>query len=184
MMENNQAAATASSSTRADRKLIERNRRNKMKALSCTLNSLVPQQSSRELNSLPDQLHEATNHIKKLQMNLEKMKEKKKMLLDIQRRTCYVNGGGGSKSPKIEIQQMGLTFVVSLITGLDTHFMFKETIRILLEEGADVVSANYIVSEDSVFHTIHCQVEESSNGERISERLKRFIYDSSYICAF
>ncbi|KAE9599278.1 putative transcription factor bHLH family [Lupinus albus] len=170
-MENKQ-----NSSTRTERKIIERNRRNKMKALSSMLNSLVPQQSSREPFSLPDQLHEATNYIKKLQMNLEKLKDKKNTLQEIQRANMNTNRGG-SKIPQIEIQQMGLALVVSLITGLDCHFMFKECIRVLGEEGADIISANYVVSEDSILHTIHCQVEETSNGAMISERLNSFVYD-------
>ncbi|XP_019424949.1 PREDICTED: transcription factor bHLH100-like isoform X1 [Lupinus angustifolius] len=175
VMENNQNSAT-----KTDRKLIERNRRSKMKALSCMLNSIVPQQSSREPFSLSDQLQEATNYIKTLEMKLEKMKDKKNRLLEIQRENMSMNKGG-SKPPQIEIQQMGLALVIGLITGLDFQFMFKECIRFLLEEGAYIVSANYIVSGDSFFHTIHCQVEESSNGARISERLKMFVYDS---CAF
>ncbi|OIV91739.1 hypothetical protein TanjilG_26592 [Lupinus angustifolius] len=130
--------------------------------------------------SLSDQLQEATNYIKTLEMKLEKMKDKKNRLLEIQRENMSMNKGG-SKPPQIEIQQMGLALVIGLITGLDFQFMFKECIRFLLEEGAYIVSANYIVSGDSFFHTIHCQVEESSNGARISERLKMFVYDS---CAF
>ncbi|XP_019424951.1 PREDICTED: uncharacterized protein LOC109333829 isoform X3 [Lupinus angustifolius] len=163
VMENNQNSAT-----KTDRKLIERNRRSKMKALSW------------EPFSLSDQLQEATNYIKTLEMKLEKMKDKKNRLLEIQRENMSMNKGG-SKPPQIEIQQMGLALVIGLITGLDFQFMFKECIRFLLEEGAYIVSANYIVSGDSFFHTIHCQVEESSNGARISERLKMFVYDS---CAF
>ncbi|XP_019440247.1 PREDICTED: transcription factor bHLH125-like isoform X2 [Lupinus angustifolius] len=173
LMEKNQ-----NSSTRTDRKIVERNRRNKMKTLSSMLNSLVPQQSSRESFSMPDQLHEATNYIKKLQINLEKLKDKKNTLEEIQRANMSTNRVGGSKFPQIEIQQMGLALVVSLITGLDCHFMFKECIRVLGEEGADIVSANYIVSEDSILHTIHSQIEESSNGARISERVKTCVYDS------
>ncbi|OIW13692.1 hypothetical protein TanjilG_08034 [Lupinus angustifolius] len=133
---------------------------------------------SQESFSMPDQLHEATNYIKKLQINLEKLKDKKNTLEEIQRANMSTNRVGGSKFPQIEIQQMGLALVVSLITGLDCHFMFKECIRVLGEEGADIVSANYIVSEDSILHTIHSQIEESSNGARISERVKTCVYDS------
>ncbi|XP_014518226.1 transcription factor bHLH162 [Vigna radiata var. radiata] len=180
-MENNP------SPSRLDRKFIERNRRNQMKTLFRKLNSLVPHQTSKAV-SLPDQLEEATNYIKKLQMNMEKMEKKKNKLLGIERANVSMNGRGervGFKSPRIEIQQMGSTLEVVLITGLDSQFMFSETIRVLHEEGLDVVNASYNVIEDAVFHSIHChQDEKFANGAaRISERLKNFIYESSY-CAF
>ncbi|XP_061341609.1 transcription factor bHLH162-like [Gastrolobium bilobum] len=176
-MENNP------SSSRIDRKFIERNRRNQMKALYRKLNSLVPHQSSREEISVTDQLEEATNYIKKLQMNLEKMKDKKNMLLGIERPNESMNRGKnmGLKCPQIEIQQMGLALEVVLITGLDCKFMFNETIRVLHEEGVDIVHASYKVVEDVVFHSIHSKVGDSAYGAaKISERLKKFMCDSTY----
>lgn len=64
----------------------------------------------------------------------------------------------GSKSPKIEIHQMGSALSISVITALDCQFIFNDVIRILHEEQADIVSASYSVLQDAVFHTIHCQV--------------------------
>ncbi|MED6130646.1 hypothetical protein PIB30_002761 [Stylosanthes scabra] len=186
---NNKKLAASNSSTKTERKLIERNRRNQMKALYCKLNSLLPPQTSREgiCSSLPDQLEEATNYIKKLQVKVEKMKEKKNTLLGsrVHQRPNTISSGL-IRSPEIEIQQMGSTLMVVLITGLDCHFMFNDAIRILHEEGADVVSATYkVVHQHAVFHTMHCQVNEYANGggARISERLKKFVNDCSY-CPF
>lgn len=154
-----------------------------------------------ETGSLPDQIVEATNYIKKLQINLEKMKEKKNNLVGLDERSDVSMNRGrslGLKSPQIEIQQKGSALEVALVTGLDCHFMFKETIRVLQEEGSDIVNASYTVAEDAVYHTIHCQVSykfplfplapmnlcnlfglvqvgESANGAaRISEKLKKF----------
>ncbi|RHN71946.1 hypothetical protein MtrunA17_Chr2g0282341 [Medicago truncatula] len=133
-----------------------------------------------EAISVPDQLKEATNYIKKLQINLEKMKEKKNFLLGIQRPNVNLNRNQkmGLKSPKIKIQQIGLVLEVVLITGLESQFLFSETFRVLHEEGVDIVNASYKVNEDSVFHSIHCQVGEFGNeAARISERLKKFMQD-------
>ncbi|KAJ6333525.1 hypothetical protein OIU76_026196 [Salix suchowensis] len=189
-MENNP------SSSRTDRKTAERNRRNQMKALYSQLNSLVPHQNSRVSNppsepvlSLPDQLNEAASYIKRLQTNLEKMKEKKDSLMGVER-TNYAsmiscNGTTtGLRPPQIEVREMGSTLEVVLITGLDSQFMFNETIRVLHEEGAEIINASFSVVEDTVFHTIHSKVEDSapSNGAaRISQRLKKFVQDD---CAF
>ncbi|GLU22997.1 hypothetical protein SLE2022_390320 [Rubroshorea leprosula] len=175
-MENN----TRATSSRTDRKLVERNRRNQMKALYSKLNSLVPHQNSREPMSLPDQLDEATNYIKKLQTNLERMKERKDGLMGMVRRR-NASRSSGIKCPEIKIQEMDSALEVVLITGLDGQFIFNETIRILHEEGADIVNASFSVVNDIIFHTIHCKVGDSAPGfgaARISERLNKFLYDA------
>ncbi|KAL5096708.1 hypothetical protein RYX36_001035 [Vicia faba] len=107
------------------------------------------------------------------------MKEKK-FLLETQRPNVNMKRRDKLmlKSPKIEIQQIGLTLEVVLITGLDSQFLFNETIRILNEEGVDIVNASYKVNKDTVFHSIHCQVQEFGNeAARISERLNKFMHD-------
>lgn len=88
------------------------------------------------------------------------------MLLGNERPNERMNNDGrrvGLKSPRIEIQQMGSALEVVLITGFDCQFMFSETIRVLHEEGVDVVNASYKVIEGAVFHSIHCQVSYKSN---------------------
>jgi hypothetical protein len=114
--------------------------------------------------SLPDQLDEATSYIKKLQTNLERMKEKKDRLMGMEKpnESMSSNSSGvmamGIRSAQIEIHQNGAALEVVLITGLDCQFMFNETIRVLYEEGAEIVSASFTVVEDTVFHTIHSKV--------------------------
>ncbi|KAI9120485.1 hypothetical protein K1719_007518 [Acacia pycnantha] len=189
-MDNNNLLA--SSSGGGDRKVIERNRRSQMRALCSQLSSLVPRQSSSpEVISLSDQLGEAATYIKKLQIKLEKMNQKKLSLIGTTSNEPNIisespisnnNNRGivmGSKSPQVEIHQMGSTLEVSVITGLDCHFIFGDFIRILHDEQADVANASYSVVQDTVFHTIHCQVGECGDrAGRISERLRRFVYGS------
>ncbi|KAF5742281.1 hypothetical protein HS088_TW09G00325 [Tripterygium wilfordii] len=168
------------SSSRNDRKTIERNRRNQMKALYTQLNSLVPHQNSREPVSLPDQLYEAEKYIKKLQISLEKLKERKDSLMGIERPFPSNNscGTNGTRLPQIEIHENGLALEIALITRLDCQFIFNETIRVLCEEGVEIVNASFSVIEDTVFHAIHSKLEESASGNeaaRISERLRRFV---------
>lgn len=186
-MENNP------SSSRTDRKTIERNRRNQMKALYSTLNSLVPHQRPMEATSLPDQLDEATKYIKRLQTNLERMKERKDRLMGIEKpdATAATSSSGNSsgtittglRSPQIEIHEMGSALEVVLTTGLDFQFMFIETIRLLHEEGVEIVNASFNVVEDTIFHTIHSKIGDSGSDHdasaRISERLKKFGQDAS-----
>nr|GMC85278.1 transcription factor bHLH162 [Ipomoea batatas]GMD93099.1 transcription factor bHLH162 [Ipomoea batatas] len=183
--------------SRADRKTIERNRRNQMKALYSTLNSLVPHQQSTEMMSLPDQLDEAVNYIKKLQINLERMKEKKESLRSggggsshdqsssVASRSS--NGGGmavgGLKLPHVDIHHVDSALEVVLITGVDcSQSMFNDVLRTLHEEGADVISASFSSLDNMVFHTIHSQIEKSGSAykaQRISERLHSFVNGAS-----
>ncbi|XP_075667689.1 transcription factor bHLH162 isoform X2 [Castanea sativa] len=178
-MENNP------SSSRTDRKTIERNRRNQMKALYSQLQSLIPNQTSREVTSLPDQLDEAANYIKRLQTKLERMKEKKNNLMGIHEKSNASTNCGmmmGFKPPQIEIHEVGSALEVVLKTGLDFQFMFNETIRVLHEEGAEIVNASFTVVEDTVFHTIHSKVGDSALGygaAGIYERLKKFVSDAN-----
>ncbi|KAL5839538.1 hypothetical protein ACOSQ3_012234 [Xanthoceras sorbifolium] len=190
-MENNNNNHPSSSS-RTDRKTIERNRRNQMKSLYSQLNSLVPHQSptfQQEATSLPDQLEEAANYIKRLQINLERMREKKDSLMGIDQETNTstmisrtTTTMAGLKSPHIEIHEKGSALEVVLITGLDFQFMFSETIRLLHEQGAEIVNASFSVVNDTVFHTIHSKVGDSGLGHgaaTISERLNKLVYDAS-----
>ncbi|KAJ4839503.1 hypothetical protein Tsubulata_030120 [Turnera subulata] len=175
------------SSSRADRKTIEKNRRNQMKALYSKLNSLVPHQSSRESVSLPDQLHEATNYIKKLQTNLEKMKEKKGSLMGVEMSNPCMDSGTtmGLRFPQIQVHDTGSTVQIVLITGLDdSQFIFNEIIRLLHEDGVEIANASFSAVQDIVFHSIHAEVQDSSAGgndaaARISARLNKFVQDVS-----
>ncbi|KAL0305732.1 UNVERIFIED_CONTAM: Transcription factor [Sesamum radiatum] len=177
-------------SSKADRKTIERNRRNQMKDLCSRLSSLVPHQPPMEGVSLPDQLEGATNYIKKLQTNIEKMKQKKNCLMmgvsssastanSSARSSC--SNSGGLVIPNVDVRVVGSALEVALITGLDCQFMFTETIRLLHEEGAEVINASFSVLDNSLFHTIHCQlIGESAQGygaARISERLRKCVCD-------
>ncbi|XP_019171588.1 PREDICTED: transcription factor bHLH125 [Ipomoea nil] len=190
--------------SRADRKTVERNRRNQMKALYSTLNSLVPHQQSTEMLSLPDQLDEAVSYIKKLQIKLERMKEKKESLRggcsshDHQSSSIAAsrssNGGGGMaaavgglKLPHVDIHHVDSAVEVVLITGgggvdCSQSSMFNDVLRMLHEEGADIISASFSSLDNMVFHTIHSQIEKSGcayKAQRISERLHSFVNGAS-----
>ncbi|XP_010260225.1 PREDICTED: transcription factor bHLH36-like [Nelumbo nucifera] len=167
-------------SSKTDRKTVERNRRNHMKNLYSELNSLIPNHSSKETMSLPDQLNEAANYIKKLQRKLERMKEKKENLMGINKLSRSISSGMmvGVKSPHIEIHDMGSALHVVLTSGLDQQFMFYEVVRLLHEEGAQIVNANFSIIDDMIFHTVHSEIGESMHGfgaARISRRLKKFV---------
>ncbi|XP_058095420.1 transcription factor bHLH162-like [Magnolia sinica] len=167
-------------SSRVDRKTVEKNRRIHMKTLYSKLSSLIPKDPNstpKEVTLLPDQLQNAANYIRILQENIEKMKEKKDSLTGIDEINQSMNEGMTMdlQSPYIEIQDLGSALMVVLISGLDNHNMFYQSIRILEEEGAEVVNASFSVVGDKVFHTIHSMVPDPKVGfeaTNISKRLR------------
>lgn len=72
---------------------------------------------------------------------------------------------GASGLAKIEITEMGSALHVVLITGLDFKYMLQETIKVLLEEEADIVNASFSVLENHIFHTIHAMVRNLSKNK-------------------
>ncbi|XP_010439537.1 PREDICTED: transcription factor bHLH36-like [Camelina sativa] len=171
------------------RKTVEKNRRMQMKSLYSELTSLLPHHSSREPLTLPDQLDEAANYIKKLQVNVEKKRERKSKLVATAT-SEKLNSAGSSlvassvdvsvprRLPRIEIQETGSIFHIFLVTSLEHKFMFCEIVRVLTEElGAEITHAGYSIVDDAVFHTLHCKVEECDYGARsqIPERLEKFV---------
>ncbi|CAH8341448.1 unnamed protein product [Eruca vesicaria subsp. sativa] len=159
-----------------------------MEALYSELNSLLPQ-TSREPLPLPDQLDEAENYIKELQVNVEKKRERKRKLVATAALDKLNSTGSSSMSssvdvsvpkwlPRIEIQETGSILHISLVTNLEHKFIFHEIIRILTEElGAEITHAGYSIVDDAVFHTLDCKVEDCDFGaiSRISESLKKLV---------
>lgn len=107
---------------------------------------------------MSDSLEEAAVYIKKLQEKVELMKQNRDMVKvrkSANLSFSFSNGGG----LKLEVHVTGSTLDVVLVTGIFRHqHMFKETVRILTEEGADVSSAGFSVVDQTVFHTVYSQV--------------------------
>ncbi|KAL5573528.1 hypothetical protein UlMin_023125 [Ulmus minor] len=181
----------SSSSTKIERRIVEKNRRNQMKILYSSLFSLLPNPNSKAGDSvltLPDQIDETINYIKSLETKLKKSEEKKRSLSGRKRSHNCTNSStfdsinGSLKSPQIEIHEMGSVLEIVLITGLDNQFIFHEIIRILQEERADVVNVKFSVVRDSIFHVVHAEIPDVTfafGAAKITEKLKRFVSGSS-----
>ncbi|XP_073057544.1 transcription factor bHLH162-like [Primulina eburnea] len=159
------------SSSKPDRKTVEKNRRSQMKSMCSKLSSLVPRQShTGGAVSLLNQLEVATNYIKKLELNLEKTKQKKNLLMGL--------NNGGLKPLEINVNSMGSVLEVILIASFNSQFLFRETIRILQEEDAEIANASFSEQENAVYHTIHCEIGGSApeyRATRIAERLRNLV---------
>ncbi|XP_004298935.1 PREDICTED: transcription factor bHLH100-like [Fragaria vesca subsp. vesca] len=187
---------TSETSSKLDRKTVERNRRIQMKGLCFKLASMVPPQyfkssKSKEMMTQQSQLDLAASYIKQLTERIENLKERKEKELKSQSGTSNkssitnvdrANNKAvvvGSRLPIIKMSESGPSIEVMLISGLNKNFMFYEVISVLQEEGAEVVSANFSTVGDKIFHTLHAQVKISRVGvetTRVWQRLQDLIY--------
>nr|XP_028953501.1 transcription factor bHLH162-like isoform X3 [Malus domestica] len=138
--------------------------------------------------SQTDQIDEAINYIKSQESKLQKLKEKKESLMRTRKRsyaTACVNveSTRSAKAPHIKIHEKDSTLEVVLISGLENHqFMFYDIIRLLDEEHANVVHANFSTLGDSTFHIVRAEIGKSISefgAARITEKLNRFVNGST-----
>eukprot|EP00268_Persea_americana_P049105 TRINITY_DN5236_c1_g1_i11.p1 TRINITY_DN5236_c1_g1~~TRINITY_DN5236_c1_g1_i11.p1 ORF type:complete len:178 (-),score=43.71 TRINITY_DN5236_c1_g1_i11:138-671(-) len=149
-----------SSSSKLERRTLEKNRRMNMKNLCFELSSLIPSDFSKMALSMPDKLEQATEYIRNLQENIEALKKKRDLAAHIVETNKDVTDGMmiGFRLPVIEVRESGSAVEVVLITGLNKNFMLCNVISIIEEEGAQVVNARFSCVADKVFHVIHSQV--------------------------
>ncbi|XP_031117854.1 transcription factor bHLH168-like [Ipomoea triloba] len=179
-----------SSSGKLDRKTVERNRRIHMKNLCGKLVSLIPPQhlqpaSSRELVSQQDQLDQAVTYIKQLKERVEKLKNVKKRKLvparkeEEEEERCSGSAPASLKAPPIlQVRDLGSSLEVNFISCCTKNFILHQVIKIVEEEGGQVVSAIFSTIGDKVFYTLHAQVKVTRLGMNtleVYERLKKLI---------
>ncbi|KAL6182414.1 hypothetical protein ACLB2K_043836 [Fragaria x ananassa] len=187
---------TSETSSKLDRKTVERNRRIQMKGLCFKLASMVPPQyfkssKSKDMMTQQSQLDLAASYIKQLTERIENLKERKEKELKSQSGTSNKSSITNvdrannkavvvvSRLPIIKMSESGPSIEVMLISGPNKNFMFYEVISVLQEEGAEVVSANFSTVGDKIFHTLHAQVKISRVGvetTRVWQRLQDLIY--------
>ncbi|XWS50976.1 hypothetical protein CRYUN_Cryun12cG0137000 [Craigia yunnanensis] len=177
------------STSKPDRKTIERNRRIHMKTLCFKLASLITHHDfkpCKEIVSQQDQLDLAAAYIKHLTEKIEKLKEMKEQVLKSMEASSSSNSSSimntaasvGLSLPVVELRDLGSSIEVILITGLNKNFMLYEVISILEQEGGEVVSASFSTVGGKIFHTLHAQAKISRVGvetTRVCQRLQELI---------
>lgn len=101
-----------------------------------------------------DNFDQATSYIKKLRERIERLKQRKLMQTSTVRSDTTMRFA----SPIIEVRHQDLNLEILVISDLNKRFMFHEVINVIEEEGAEVVTANFSIVGDKIYHTIHSQV--------------------------
>ncbi|XWS68996.1 hypothetical protein CRYUN_Cryun04dG0141600 [Craigia yunnanensis] len=148
------SGAAACSSSRNNRAFVERERRMSLRNLYSQLSSLLPPQPRKM--STHKVLEQATVYVNQMRKRVEELKE---MKLQVEEECREMRSGPSIISSVINITDLESTLEVNLITGLDGKFKLCDIIKILVEEGAEVVSAaaNHSAG-DRIIYSIHCRV--------------------------
>ncbi|KAL6847739.1 hypothetical protein ACP4OV_021867 [Aristida adscensionis] len=191
-------STTATAAAAVERKEIERKRRQQMKGLCVKLASLIPKEhySSKDTMTQLGSLDEAAAYIKKLKERVDELQQKRSSA----QHAAGIGGSGAGAStsavaatasggaaaedlevaveaPVVEVQQYhdGSILDVVLISSVERPFKLHEVVTVLEEEGAEIISANYSVTGQKIFYTIHSRAFSSRIGievSRVSERLR------------
>ncbi|XP_057772712.1 transcription factor bHLH162-like [Salvia miltiorrhiza] len=169
-----------------ERKIIEKNRRIRMKGLCFKLVSLIPDhifKTAKEFSSHLDQLEQAAAYIKILRGRIEELERRKreammKMATNSNGLKNAANMGEISELPILKIKDLGCDLEVLLISGLKKKFTLHQIITILEDGGAQVVSLNLATVGDKIFHTLLAKVKFPRVGvdtSRITTRMHELI---------
>ncbi|KAF3329009.1 Transcription factor bHLH125 [Carex littledalei] len=149
--------------SKMERKTIEKQRRMQMKSLCLKLSSLIPKQqpqhishSSKDALTQLDNLDEAASYIINLRNKIEKLKERREHERRMQGRTDDITSTGTGHSsnknnskllilPIIEVryQNGNLEVLLILNNSSSEKLTFHKVIRIIEEEGVDIVNASH-----------------------------------------
>ncbi|KAM3380933.1 transcription factor bHLH162-like [Capsicum annuum] len=179
-MEYNNIVATTSE--RLDRKTQEKNRRIQMKYLSSKLFSLIPPHHSKEVLTQEDKIDQTISYIEELKERVAVLKKRKEKLAqgkgDHSKKFMPATAYTSIKTPMVEVRELGSTLEVISTCGLQKNFTLQEVIKIIEEEGAQVVTANYSTTGDTIYYTIHAQVKITRLGvdaSRVHLRLQMLV---------
>lgn len=110
-----------------------------------------------EVLTQQDKVDQAITYIEELKQRVEVLKRMKDEMVAQSTITYTI------KSPMVEVKELDSTLEVILISGLQKTFTLQEVIKIIEEEGAQVVTVNYSTIGDIIYYMIHAQVVHISS---------------------
>ncbi|XP_020555026.1 uncharacterized protein LOC105178626 isoform X2 [Sesamum indicum] len=167
---------------RIERKVIEKNRRNRMKGLCSNLISLLPNHTSKLKGlPLPYQIDEAVEYIQSMKMRVEEMRQKKESLFARNRCDACKNQTTSKSPTLVEVHDMGPNLDVIIANGLNDS-TFRDIIRFVHQHGVEVASASFSRDGNSAVQILQDKVGKSKlsfGGQTISRKLKELVCGAS-----
>ncbi|XP_021734140.1 transcription factor bHLH167-like [Chenopodium quinoa] len=119
--------------------------------------------------SQADKIEQATNYIVELRERVENLNKRRDQLM---------TNNSGLITTSIELKDLGSVIEVQIVVQRDCEIKLHEVIRVLEEEGAEVVNATFSTHGNYVLHTLHARAQSSRIGvetSRVQERLQLLI---------
>ncbi|XP_074284585.1 transcription factor bHLH118-like [Silene latifolia] len=152
---------------------IERQRRQEMASHFSSLRSILPLEYIKGKRSMSDHIFEATKYIKDLESNVKELGFKRDHL----KKTCSssistkLQGNVGSTSTNtsssskdgcnVSIHTFSKAIEIEICAGIEEDpFPLSKVLKVLSEEGLDVVSCVSSKLNKKWIYVIHCQVDE------------------------
>ncbi|XP_021719046.1 transcription factor bHLH167-like [Chenopodium quinoa] len=117
--------------------------------------------------SQANQIEEATNYIVELRERVENLNKRKHQLETTQNSTLD-DATTNVRLPIIDVKEIGSNLEVQLVMELEHDIKLHEVIRILEEDGAEVVNAVFSTSDNKVHYTLHAKAKISRVGIDVS----------------
>ncbi|XP_021734139.1 uncharacterized protein LOC110700864 [Chenopodium quinoa] len=119
--------------------------------------------------SQADQIEQATNYIVGLRERVENLNQRRDQLMVNQEGTSntenlscndttMMTNNSGLIPTSIEVKDLGSVIEVQIVVQRDCEIKLHEVIRVLEEEGAEVVDATFSTHGNYVLHTLHARV--------------------------
>ncbi|XP_021734067.1 transcription factor bHLH162-like isoform X2 [Chenopodium quinoa] len=189
-----------SSESLLEKNIAHKNERDCINGLCSDLISIIPPQHiirpSKGILSQANKIEQATDYIVKLRERVDNLSKRKEELLQM-----TVNDEEGTSSnepnttasdnsdatmsnsglslPIIKVEDLGSCLEVQLMLELEHNIKLHEVIRVLEEEGAEVVNATFSNNTGNMaLHTLHCKARSSRIGveaTRVCARLHELI---------
>ncbi|XP_021734138.1 uncharacterized protein LOC110700863 [Chenopodium quinoa] len=147
--------------------------RSQFNQLCSNLTSIIPPQhfhNSVDMLSQADKIEQATSYVVNLRERIENLNKRKEQLMVNQEGTSSSNTenfscndttmmtNSGLLPTSIEVKDLGSVIEVQLVVQQDRDIKLHEVIRVLEEEGAEVVNATFSTHGNYVLHTLHARV--------------------------
>ncbi|CAN1158981.1 Transcription factor bHLH120 [Linum perenne] len=169
------AAAPAAPATQELRNVVhrdvERQRRKEMANLHGSLRSLLPSHYIKGKRAVSDHMQAATDYIRELQRRTKELGAKRDELKSNSTisKTSYTNDEASSSSRTttygsvVVLVQPCLIGMEVMINGNgDDHHQLSRVLKLLMEQGLNVVTFDSVRVNDRLIHTIQSEVSDSS----------------------
>ncbi|XP_059650436.1 uncharacterized protein LOC132296240 [Cornus florida] len=127
----------------------------------------------------PVLLEQAINYIEGRKKNIKELQRRKEQLMGTGQTSGNKHSMEGLASPVLEVEEMGSSLEVKLITGFNRNFMLHQVLTVLEEENVEVASVNSSTMGDRILYTIHAQAIWPRIGieiSRVQERLQNLVF--------